>query len=125
MHKFNHPARPEEEPILSHWTKEGEKSDSYPFAKFNKKVDVIEISEAEYKSVVNGLSRDSKKVIWSKQDTKLLFQLCEDFSLRFPAIADRYNFEKGQELLKTEQKNKMKFNVNSSKRERKCKEKEV
>lgn len=126
MHRFKHPSRPEKEPILSHWSKANELDDVYPFSKFNKRAKVIKISEDEFKTVVQGLSRDNRKVLWSKQDTKLLFQLCEDFDLKFVPITDRFNFEKHDEMRRLDQKNSKRFNVaQNSKRVRKCKEKEV
>lgn len=60
QHRFNNPAR-EDEPNLSHWTKEKEKNETYPFAKFNKTIEVIQFTEKEYKDVTGTLPRDSGK----------------------------------------------------------------
>lgn len=101
-HTFFHPSRPEQSGILSHWVKDKEKNDTYPFSKFNRSIEVIDFSEAEYKDVIQKMPRDGRKAIWSKGDTRLLFQLCEQFKLKFIPITDRFNFAKQEEMQKLE-----------------------
>ena len=72
------------------------------------------------------MPKDGRKVAWSKSDTKLLFQLCNQFDLRFIPITDRFNFEKQSELRKIEDKKMSKFQqTKGSKRARKCNEKDA
>lgn len=65
--------------------KESEIGETYPFARFNRKVEVIRYSDEEYQQLVRPLSTD-----WTKRETDHLFRLCERYSLRFIVIADRY-----------------------------------
>lgn len=68
---FNNPAR-EDVLQLHHWTKEKEKEEAYPFARFNRKVEIVRYTDEEYEKVVASLSND-----WSKAETDHLFELCE------------------------------------------------
>lgn len=72
--------------------KEREIDETYPFAKFNKRIEVIKYSDEEYKKYLALNLDDPRKVKWSKPDTDLLFSLCEQFQLRFINITDRFNF---------------------------------
>lgn len=64
-------------------------------------------------------------MIWSKSDTQMLFDLCKAYQLKFIVITDRFNFEKGQEAKRAEEKLAKKFNYQvKNPRQRKCKEKE-
>ena len=96
--------------MLSHWTKDKEKHEAYPFAKFNKTIEVLEYSEQEYKDIVALMPRDLGKPIWSKSDTTTLFEFCKAYQLRFITITDRFNFEKGEEAKRSEEKIAKKFN---------------
>ena len=40
-HKFENPARLDHKMMLTHWSKKKEMDDPYPFAKFNKKLDIF------------------------------------------------------------------------------------
>ena len=92
-HGFCNPARVDDL-TLKHWTKAKESEEPYPFARFNRKVEVIRYSDEEYEDVVSKLNlRPSGIAInsdWSKAETDHLFDLCEQFSLRFIVIADRF-----------------------------------
>ncbi|KAL2621131.1 hypothetical protein R1flu_001336 [Riccia fluitans] len=55
----------------------------YLYAKFNKKVEVIRYTDKEYAA---HLVDDT----WTKEETDALFDLCEQFDLRFIIIADRF-----------------------------------
>ena len=72
FHPFSHPSRTDNLK-LSHWIKLREKNDSYPFAKFNKHIEVIQYTEDEYKQMLSLNVEDPRKVKWSKTDTDLLF----------------------------------------------------
>ncbi|KAI9259040.1 hypothetical protein BY458DRAFT_517582 [Sporodiniella umbellata] len=89
-HTFSNPARTDHL-LLTHWVKkrEADNTEEYEFAKFNKKVEVIQYDEDEYQ----GFLTDSD---WSKEETDYLFELCKEFDLRFPVIEDRYAFPKGK-----------------------------
>jgi len=50
-HGFTNPARPDKL-TLSHWMKEEEKDEVYPFARFNRKVEVIHYTDEEYEKSV-------------------------------------------------------------------------
>lgn len=65
--------------------KESEKADPYPFARFNRKVEVVNYTDKEYKDCIRSISTD-----WTKKETDHLFRLCERYSLRFIIIADRF-----------------------------------
>lgn len=65
----------------------------YPFAKYNKSVDVIKYTDEEYENYLT----DPK---WTKEETDTLFELCERFDLRFILIADRFPSPRTVEELK-------------------------
>lgn len=68
---------------LSHWVKNNDKSASYSFARFNKRIKVITYTDAEYEQHLVHPS-------WTKADTDALFDLCRRFDLRWPVIHDRF-----------------------------------
>lgn len=90
-HEFTNPAR-EDNCKLAHWMKKSETSEVYPFARFNRKIDVIKYTDEEYQKSVAPINSD-----WSKKETDHLFKLCEKFSLRFIVIADRFDEESDME----------------------------
>lgn len=55
-HQFVNPARNEGDGPkalkLSHWTKENEVEEVYPFARFNRKPDIIQYTDQEYKEFI-------------------------------------------------------------------------
>ncbi|XP_021768681.1 SWR1-complex protein 4-like isoform X1 [Chenopodium quinoa] len=65
----------------------------YPFAKYNKSVDVIKYTDEEYENYLT----DPK---WTKEETDTLFELCERFDLRFVLVADRFPSHRTVEELK-------------------------
>lgn len=65
----------------------------YPFAKYNKSVDVVKYTDEEYEKHLT----DPK---WTKEETDLLFDLCQRFDLRFVVIADRFPSPRTVEELK-------------------------
>ncbi|XP_022757778.1 SWR1-complex protein 4-like isoform X2 [Durio zibethinus] len=54
----------------------------YSFAKYNKSVEVIRYTDEEYEKYLSDPA-------WTKEETDRLFDLCEQFDLRFIIIADR------------------------------------
>ena len=70
---FTNPARGDNA-VLHHWTKEKEANDAYPFARFNKRVQVVSYTADEYKKVIAPITSD-----WDKLETDVLFDLCERF----------------------------------------------
>lgn len=65
----------------------------YPFAKYNKFVDVVKYTDEEYEKHLT----DPK---WTKEETDILFDLCQRFDLRFVVIADRFPSPRTLEELK-------------------------
>ena len=80
--EFTNPAR-SDGATLYHWRRVCDERKEYPFAMFNKKVNILTYTDAEYSE--NFLS-DS----WTRAETDTLFQLCERFDLRWPVIHDRW-----------------------------------
>ena len=70
---------------LSHWMKDKEREDAYPFARFNKKPRMVTYTDEEYAKVIKPMKSD-----WDKLETDVLFDLLDRFSLRFIVIADRF-----------------------------------
>jgi len=70
--------------VLYHWRRAAGESKDYPFARFNKKLEIPSFSEAEYQNhlVVEG---------WSREETDHLLDLCSRMDLRFPIIQDRWD----------------------------------
>ncbi|KAI8143797.1 hypothetical protein BJV82DRAFT_668240 [Fennellomyces sp. T-0311] len=81
---FTNPARLDDL-TLSHWIPESKNSEEYPFAKFNRVIDVPDYTDEDYEKHLTDAE-------WSKDETDYLFQLCRRFDLRFPIIEDRYSF---------------------------------
>ena len=79
---------------LSHWVKVADDpSRDYPFAKFDKKINLVEYTDEEYDKYL----QDEH---WTKIETDHLFDLCRQFDLRFPVIADRFEGNKTLEEMK-------------------------
>jgi len=82
---------------LSQWTKD-EIVGEYPFAKFNRKVKIVEYSDEDYKSMLNNfqpLPKKSEKEPngfepWTREETDELFKMCIEYDLRFVVINDRW-----------------------------------
>ncbi|XP_076068727.1 DNA methyltransferase 1 associated protein 1 isoform X2 [Oratosquilla oratoria] len=79
--KFTNPAR-KDSAVFYHWRRETDETKVYPFAMFDKKVDILSYTDAEYST---HLVSDT----WTRQDTDLLFDLCQRFDLRWYVIYDR------------------------------------
>lgn len=83
---FTNPARADNATFY-HWRRPSDEPKEYPFAKFNKKVDIPVYSDDEYQL---HLKSDS----WSKEETDHLMDLAQRFDLRFVIMFDRYDTEK-------------------------------
>ncbi|XP_072294564.1 DNA methyltransferase 1-associated protein 1 isoform X1 [Eucyclogobius newberryi] len=82
---FTNPAR-RDGAIFHHWRRAAEEGKDYPFARFNKTVQVPVYSEQEYQL---HLHDDG----WTKAETDHLFDLCKRFDLRFVVVHDRYDHQ--------------------------------
>uniref|UniRef100_A0A672JPD4 DNA methyltransferase 1-associated protein 1 n=1 Tax=Salarias fasciatus TaxID=181472 RepID=A0A672JPD4_SALFA len=82
---FTNPAR-RDGAIFHHWRRVAEEGKDYPFARFNKTVQVPVYSEQEYQM---HLHDDG----WTKAETDHLFDLCKRFDLRFIVVHDRYDHQ--------------------------------
>ncbi|EKX44313.1 hypothetical protein GUITHDRAFT_139856 [Guillardia theta CCMP2712] len=78
---------------LKHWQKKGVKWDEYPFAKFNKKVQLLLYSDEEYETL---LHVDD----WTRQQSDELMKLAERFHLNFILVQDRWEGDITIEILK-------------------------
>lgn len=67
--------------------KDKEKEEVYPFARFNRKVEVIRYTEEEYDQAIEPALGGTD---WTRLETDHLFRLCDKYSLRFIIIADRF-----------------------------------
>ncbi|KAL4858886.1 SWR1-complex protein 4 [Chlorella vulgaris] len=92
--KFKNPARTDGLE-LEHWVKcfrdaQGRVTPAdkgeYSFAKHTKKPPIMRYNDEEYKNLIK------REPGWSRQETDYLLELCARFELRFPVIADRYEF---------------------------------
>ena len=80
---------------LSHWVKQKEADDAYPFANFHDETEVITYNDQEYKTIVEIMSSNignsnSRWCDWTKVETDLLMDLCKRFNLNFIVISDRF-----------------------------------
>jgi len=78
---------------LHHWSKNTDKSTTYTFSRFNKKVKVLSWTDEEY-------DRHLTHPAWDRTESALLFDLCRRFDLRWPVIADRFPEGRTMEQLK-------------------------
>ncbi|SAM09584.1 hypothetical protein [Absidia glauca] len=71
--------------VLHHWVKQSEQDDDYHFAKFNRVIDIVDYTDEDYEQYLTDND-------WTKDETDYLFRLCRLYDLRFPVIADRYDY---------------------------------
>ncbi|XP_017768205.1 PREDICTED: DNA methyltransferase 1-associated protein 1 [Nicrophorus vespilloides] len=83
---FTNPAR-SDNTLFYHWRRPSDETKEYPFAKFNKKIDIPIYTDAEYNQ---HLTTEG----WSRQETDHMMDLARRFDMRFIIIADRYDTEK-------------------------------
>ncbi|KAF8401277.1 hypothetical protein HHK36_012210 [Tetracentron sinense] len=108
---FTNSARPDNLQ-LSHWVRvvnDVPPTGDYSFAKYNKSVDIVKYTDEEYEKhlidPVDAINYQSKlqgfsDIMWTKEETDQLFNLCEQFDLRFILIADRLPSSRTVEELK-------------------------
>ncbi|KAG0728491.1 DNA methyltransferase 1-associated protein 1 [Chionoecetes opilio] len=79
---FTNPAR-KDGAVFYHWRRTCDEGKEYPFAMFNKKVELLSYSDAEYSEhlLCEG---------WTRSETDTLFEQCHRFDLRWPVIHDRW-----------------------------------
>eukprot|EP00795_Rhopilema_esculentum_P004303 gene4303-20503_t len=82
---FKNPSR-KDDLEMHHWRRKNDEGKAYPFAKFNKVVEIPSYTDEEYK-----LYLEDKKNSWTKDETDHLLDLCRRFDLRFVVINDRYD----------------------------------
>lgn len=88
---FTNPARTDGA-VLYHWRRVADEGKEYPFARFNKKVNVPSYTDEEYQLYLH----DGPPSTWTRDETDHLFDLCRRFDLRFITIHDRFDREKYQ-----------------------------
>ncbi|XP_067119245.1 DNA methyltransferase 1-associated protein 1 isoform X2 [Centruroides vittatus] len=81
--QFSNPAR-KDGVLFYHWRRVADEGKDYPFARFNKNVQVPSYSDSDYQQ---HLHCDG----WTRQETDHLFDLCRRFDLRFIVIHDRWD----------------------------------
>ncbi|KAA8908913.1 hypothetical protein TRICI_004726 [Trichomonascus ciferrii] len=71
---------------LGHWVRgvAHAEDEEHAFSKFNVKIDVPELDEADYKAY--------RKAGWTFDETKYLFDLCRQYDIRWLIIHDRYDY---------------------------------
>lgn len=107
---FTNPAR-RDGLVLHHWRRVADEGKEYPFAKFNKRLEMPVFNDMEYQahlqvrwwwwwsighwacaSWTRYLSFCAMQVEgWSRDETDHLLDLCRSFDLRFPVIQDRWD----------------------------------
>jgi len=80
---FTNPAR-RDGLVLCHWRRAADEGKEYPFARFNKKLEMPSFSDVEYQ---NHLVAEG----WSREETDHLIDLCGRMDLRFTVIHDRWD----------------------------------
>ncbi|XP_063603701.1 DNA methyltransferase 1-associated protein 1-like [Penaeus indicus] len=79
---FTNPAR-KDGAVFYHWRRACDEGKEYPFAMFNKKVELLTYSDSEY-------GEHLLSDCWTRTETDTLFELCQRFDLRWPVIHDRW-----------------------------------
>ncbi|CAH1163648.1 unnamed protein product [Phaedon cochleariae] len=83
---FTNPARTDNA-TFHHWRRPSDEPKEYPFAKFNKKVEIRTYTDHEYQQHL-------KCEGWTKEETDHMMDLAHRFDLRFLMMADRYDTER-------------------------------
>lgn len=84
---FSNPARTDGA-VFHHWKRISDDAREYPFAKFNKQLQIPIYSVNEYNAHLR-----NNPTKWSKAQTDHLFDLAKRFDLRFVIMADRWDKE--------------------------------
>lgn len=80
---FKNPARKDGVQFV-HWAKAKQLEESYKYAKRNRKLSIPKYNDAEYDAYF-------KTEIWTKEETDYLFEMCNNYDLRFIIICDRWS----------------------------------
>lgn len=74
---------------LYHWQRVDtlDKGEPYPFAKFNKVIDIPTFTDEQYEKYF-------KVENWTLEETRHLFDVCKRFDIRWPIVHDRFDREK-------------------------------
>ncbi|XP_005103965.1 DNA methyltransferase 1-associated protein 1 [Aplysia californica] len=83
---FTNPAR-KDGAVFYHWGRVADEGKDYPFARFNKTVDVPVFSDLEYQQHLHDEN-------WTRQETDHMFDLCKRFDVRFIIVHDRWDRDK-------------------------------
>ncbi len=83
---------------LSHWVRADAEFSDYPFARFNKRLDIVRYTDAEYDAYLTPSPEhfsdpNDHDARWPREHTDHLFDLCRRFDLRWPIIADRFELK--------------------------------
>lgn len=89
--------------IFYHWVRSDSEYTDYPFARFNKRMEILRYTDLEYRECFSPFPTDAGQPLtpaqirhneyeasWTKEQTDHLFDLCRRFELRWPVIADRF-----------------------------------
>ncbi len=82
---FQNPAR-RDGLTLHHWRRAADEGREYPFAKFNKRLEMPVFNDMEYQA---HLQVDG----WTRDETDHLLDLCRRFDLKFAVVQDRWDRE--------------------------------
>ncbi|ELU18095.1 hypothetical protein CAPTEDRAFT_174434 [Capitella teleta] len=80
---FTNPAR-KDGAVFHHWRRVADEGVDYPFARFNKSVDIPTFSDVEYHQHLHDEG-------WTRAETDHLLELANRFDLRFIAMHDRWD----------------------------------
>lgn len=84
---FSNPARTDGA-VFHHWRRASDEPKEYPFAKFNKQLQISTYNVNEYNTHLK-----TSPTKWTKAQTDHLFDLARRFDLRFVIMADRWDKE--------------------------------
>lgn len=84
---FTNPARTDAA-VFHHWRRSCDEPKDYPFAKFNKQLQITTYTINEYNTHLR-----TNHTKWNKQQTDHLFDLAKRFDLRFVIMGDRWDKE--------------------------------
>ncbi|KAI9910025.1 hypothetical protein PsorP6_011202 [Peronosclerospora sorghi] len=75
--------------VLTHWVKAHVELSDYVFARFNVKSETTSYTDEDYHTVL--APHVDPLLKWTKEETDVLFKLCQRFDLRWVVVVDRYN----------------------------------
>lgn len=79
--------------VLKHWRRvKTAKGADYEFAKFNNSTRMVVYTMVEWDTLKLESAETLNGKVWTKEETDYLLYLCHHFGLRWPVIADRYDY---------------------------------